>query len=695
MTPPPFLLGRRATMLGAAALAAASPAACAATAPPLPCPSGPGEITGLLLQGGGGPAGAVAVFGQAFRKGDLPAGHVLEARLANGGSIPVQVDIRNRHPDGSARLALLSMAAPALAEGQVAKVALAARPGQAPAAATPQLGGRQATVEVTGPGGETWRLDLLAHAFSGSLWQSGPLAMQGRVEALVPPASAGGVTSLRLVADVSLHADGALRLDAWFRNDVAMRPGGGAARYTARLLLDGKPVGRFDIPRQSQYTAWGRLFVARPGGPPPLVRQDPGYLADAGAVARYNLAPGIDEALLASMGAATATQDWARPLGARLVTQDMYQTGGRADIGPATQAQACWLISGDRRAAAFAIGQAEASGSVPWHYWDPSGGDGKGGWLDSRRWPKLWIDGRGGPPPGGLMQPVATDTGWAPDSAHQPELSFVPYLLTGRRAFLDELQAQAAWCVVSQWPVVRGDPSSRGPGEGFNVVRSNQVRGAAWSLRQLDNAAWASGDDDPNVQYFRACSTGNWAWLKARTAGWSAEQGELRGCIPGAYGARGTLPPWQQDYFASTAAAAARRGDPDARYVLDWMSNFLVGRFLAKDKGFDPHDGAAYLIAADPGAGEGETRPLRSWAETARAMRAAGLSNEGGWSKTNGDYAQLALQSLASIVDITGSADARRAYAWLAGAGAPFTRPQDFRRDPVFSIVPRDAGRCG
>ncbi|RKK02235.1 hypothetical protein, partial [Teichococcus wenyumeiae] len=559
----------------------------------------------------------------------------------------------------------------------------------------PQAGGRQAMVEVTGPGGETWRLDLLPRALAGRLWQSGPLAAQGRVETLVPPGAAGGVTSLRLVADVSVHADGALRLDAWFRNDVAMRPGGGSARYTAQLLLDGKPVGRFDIPRQSQYTAWGRLFVSRPGGPPPLVRQDPGYLADAGAVARYNTEHGVDEALLASLGAAMAAPDWATPLGARQVAQDMYQPGGRADIGPATQSQAIWLMTGDRRAAAFAIGQAEAAGSVPWHHWDPTGGDGKGGWLDVRRWPRLWTDGRGGPPPGGLMQPIASDTGWAPDCAHQPDLGFVPYLLTGRRAFLDQVQAQAAWSVVSQWPAARGNPSNSGPGEGFNVVRTNQVRGAAWALRQLDNAAWASDEGDPNLPYLRACSEGNWAWLRSRIPVWTREQGEVHGCIPGTYGARGMLPPWQQDYFASTAASAARRGNPDARYVLDWMSNFLVGRFLSKDKGFDPYDGAAYMLAADPGAGDGETRPLRSWAETARAMRAAGLSNNGGWSKSQGDYAQLALQSLAALVDVTGSADARRAYAWLSSAGAPFTRPQDFRRDPIFSIVPRGAGRCG
>ncbi|MBO1076774.1 hypothetical protein [Roseomonas marmotae] len=687
----PFVIGRREAIMGLVGMSIMPGYASAARLSP-PCPTAPGDITGLTLEGTGNPAGAVAVFGQVFRPGHLPAGSGLRARLANGQPLPVQLDIRSQHPDGSVRFALVSLAAPALAAGQSAKVVLSAGPTPA-AGGMPQANGRQAAVEIIGPGGETWRMELLPRAFTGRLWQAGPLAVQGRVEAPVPPGAAGGVTSLRLVADLALHADGALRLDAWFRNDTAMQPGGGTARYTARLVLDGKEAARFDIPRQWQYTGWGRLFVSRPGGPPPWVRHDAGYLTDAGAVARYNLRTGVDDSVIAGLAAAMASPGWQAPLSARQITQDMRQTGGRADIGPATMSQAAWLITSDRRAAAYAIGQAEAAGAVPWHLWDPQGGDGRGGWLDAKRWPRLWTDGRGGPPPGGLAQPVSEESGWIPDAAHQPDLCFVPYVLTGRRAFLDGLQAQASWCVVSQWTGVRGTPDRPGPGEGFNIVRSNQVRGAAWSLRQLSNAAWITGQDDPNSPYLRTCADGNWAWVRSRIPGWTAEQGELHGCIPGAYGAPGTLPPWQQDYFASTAAAAARRGDADAMAVLRWMSNFLVGRFLSAEKGFNPRDGVAYLIAADPGAGE--ARPLRSWAETGNAMRAKGLSNENGWSKSEGVYGQLALQSLAALVELTGTAEAQRAYAWLSASGAPFTRPQDFRRDPLFSIVPNRTPTCG
>jgi hypothetical protein len=115
--------------------------------------------------------------------------------------------------------------------------------------------------------------------------------------------------------------------------------------------------------------------TARPsGGPapdPPHVRHDAERLADLGAIARYDRSIPVADRVLEEFGAAVAAPAWAVPLGARGITQYMPMTGGRPDIGPTTLSQAAWLISSDRRAAAYAMGQAEAAGSVPWHFWDP------------------------------------------------------------------------------------------------------------------------------------------------------------------------------------------------------------------------------------------------------------------------------------------------------------------------------------
>jgi hypothetical protein len=650
-------LPRRVT-LGLPALLAASPAAAQGAC--------------LTMEGSGARAGRVTVFGQAFPPGALPAGAGLSASIGGSAAQPVQLDIRTRHADGSVRLAQLALVAPGLGDGARAPLRLLpiARVAVPWADATALLARRQAV------------LAGLPGAIATRPWQVGPFALQARQAYAVPPAAAGGVASLRVIADVSLRVDGTLWVDLWFRNDVAMLPLGGEARYAARLLLDGRSALEATIPRHHQYTAWGRLRGAGPEGaatPPARVLHDAAWLADAAAVPRYGITTGVDEALLARLGAATRAPAWQEPFAARGLTQDMRQGGGRPDIGPATQGQAAWLITGDRRAAAHAEGQAEAAGAIPWHFWDGA----TQGWLDPRRWPRLWSDGRGGPAPGGLAQPIAADTGWVTDPAHQPELSFVPYLLTGRRAFLDNLQAQAGFSVFAQWPAQRGNPASGVAGDGVNLVRGNQVRGAAWSLRQIENAAWASPEGDPALGWLRHVQGGNWGWMRAQIPLWTRQQGETHGRVPGEYGLAGVLPPWQQDYFAATAGLAALRGNADARFVLEWMANFLLGRFMSGGQGFAPHDGCAYLIAVGPPGAP------RSWAELGQATRVANLSNGNGWARSQGDYAQLALQALAFLGDALDSPLATRLHRWLAESGAPFVSPQDFRRDPLFNIVPR------
>ncbi|RKK01411.1 carbohydrate-binding domain-containing protein, partial [Teichococcus wenyumeiae] len=409
------------------------------------------------------------------------------------------------------------------------------------------------------------------------------------------------------------------------------------------------------------------------------IRQDIAHLHETGAIANYDLGVAVDNSLLQSYAEATAAAGWGEPLSANGVTQYMPGVGGRADIGITTQSNTVWLMTQDIRAATHALGQAETASAVPWNMWDGANGR----WLNTEDYPKLWTDGRGGTgtpgdaSSGGLTQQGDEISGWTPESAHQPDLSFVPYILTGERWMLDNLQAQAAWNVVSQWADMRGE-------DGNLLVQNNQVRGSAWALRQIDEAAWASPDGSAEQAYFSKVSDANWSWIVQQIPTWTAEQGEAHGWLPGEYGTAGALPPWQQDYFASTAIAAARHGNEDALTYLEWASNFLVGRFQHAADGFAEHDGAAYLLAiSDPATG----RIFNTWSEIGATTASYNWSNGDGWSHSEGDYVQLALATLSGIAELTGSQAAVDAYHALLADNPPFTTGHDFSRDPTFAIV--------
>ena len=129
---------------------------------------------------------------------------------------------------------------------------------------------------------------------------------------------------------------------------------------------------------------------------------------------------------------------------------------------------------------------------------------------------------------------------------------------------------------------------------------------------------------------------------------------------------------------------SAKRGNADAHAVVMWMENFLAGRFLAGDRGFNPRDGCAYNIAVRRGRGT----PFQTWAEIGRETVARNLSNGNGWSNSQGDYGRWALQSLAALIEVLDSPRARTAYAWLSRSNPPFTDVNSFSGDPTLAIVP-------
>ncbi len=146
------------------------------------------------------------------------------------------------------------------------------------------------------------------------------------------------------------------------------------------------------------------------------------------------------------------------------------------------------------------------------------------------------------------------------------------------------------------------------------------------------------------------------------------------------------MAPWQQDYFGQVVAMAAEQGNAQAKQVLHWESNYLVGRFLQASNGLDPHDGVAYNMVVGTASGS----LFQSWAQIEQATTAAGLGANfsGQWAALEyPGYQAWALATLAGDITVEQSPQALQAYGWLQANNQVNAAWQ--AASPLYDIVPR------
>jgi RTX calcium-binding nonapeptide repeat (4 copies) len=349
----------------------------------------------------------------------------------------------------------------------------------------------------------------------------------------------------------------------------------------------------------------------------------------------------------------------------------MGQTGGRSDIGPLTQWAAMYLVSQDPRALEIMMAQADAGGSIPWHFRDEATGD----YVRIDLNPNLWIDYRATGSQsvaGGYTSPGG---GWSPELAHQPSLSYVPYLITGTRYYLDELQAQASFVLAAAVPEYRGyDQGLKGGG---------QVRGLAWGLRDIADAMYLTPENDPMHGYFETILDRNLARFVDMyiTNGTMDSAKELEGYFKGEYGTPGAMAPWQQDYLVMALGRMAAQGSEDASALLGWMTNFIAGRFINGDYGYNPLYGPAYNLYLG-------TNPLYStWDQAYDAsIGTTVLTEMEGYPTWAGGYAAGAKGALATLITETHKPDAYEAFGYVISQTTQMV--SDFPSNPTFDIAP-------
>jgi Ca2+-binding RTX toxin-like protein len=656
------------------------------TAAVAPHPTEAGDIVGMVLQNNSSSseAAGMVTFGQVFADGAIKPGTTLVARIG-GQDVAVQMDVKSTNPDGSVRQAILSFEAPKLAAGHSAQVMLAkgTSPGPTGAITAQDIlkSGYDTQVNITIHNANGTTTDktidaaqVLKQAIASGhveTWLQGPLTGEYRVTAKVEG-------NLTLTFDIRQDANGVSHTDVTFARDKAYSTDVGTLNYDVAIQQNGQTVYSHSNINQYAFSTWNTEIDSK-GAVNPHVVYDMQYLMQTGAVPSYDLSTGVSSNEIATEVQHLATQN-SGPLGNASMTMYMPMTGGRPDLGADPTWIANYIVSQDATAEQVMNTNADAAGSIPWHLIAANGQP-----VEVSKLPLLWIDPLGqGSIYGNNALPVKFSTagsGWTLDTAHQPAPSYIPYLLSGDENDLDNLKAQASYIIASWNPAYRGD------GKGL-IPDGAQVRAKAWDLRDIADAAYALPDSDPMKAYFTKVINANLDHIIALYVNGAAgkAEGALEGMIGGSYGSEnGVMAPWQQDYFAIVMNQLGEQGFTKAYEILKWEDNFLSGRFLNGDNGYNPNEALTYnLQVIDPNTG----KPFTTWAEAYTAtFGTTEPTTLQGDAQTAGGYGAVARAGLASDISGTQSPHAIEAYGWLVSQTPSITLA--YASDPTFDIVPK------
>ncbi|WP_341678296.1 hypothetical protein [Niveibacterium sp. SC-1] len=637
-----------------------------------------GEVRVLGEPGASGPR--VTSFGFT-----LPAGLAKDGLVAvrNGTALPTQVDVKRRHPDGTIRHAILSVALPDAETSPLAIVSAAGNPLNKPALTPAQIlsGPINYVVQIT-EDGRTWQTSLReALAGKPSPWLQGALQSEWRGR-VAPTAGGAAHPALRVVFDARFESISRGRVSITLDN-VESTEARGDRSYSLRILDAGGKLIE-DRPLQTHYnqTRYRKVYLFG-GASSQIVLPDLALLKRAHAIANYT------DADLGSAPASSLYNYWMASkrdtFDSGIIRSNMPDSGGRMDIGPLPGWTVIALLSGAANAYQVMYDAADRAGVFSVHYLDK---DGSGRIPSIDKYPTMTVGGGAEWSQPADKLPATKLPRTSPhqvDTAHQPSLSFIPYLLTGDRYYLDELYYWAGWNLLQ----LHWDYRNKAAG----IVKAEQVRAMGWSLRTQAQAAWAAPDGDWEGPYFASKIENNAGYMRTSVMprngiglyrGWGdmgstaqSPEGNLSSEV--AY----WVSPWMHDFHAISWSQICDLGLGGCD-VRDWLLGFTVKRFTSGTD-FNRMDGTAYRLAGDLKSG----KPITTMSE----LYAYSFANRSGPAPTTllytGDPGGYAIQAFATlaVANDAGLPKADEAYRFVrdelikkGGLGA-------FLSDPTWNLM--------
>jgi hypothetical protein len=640
-------------------------------------------------------------FGQVFAVGDLKAGQTLTGRLEDGSIVPIQLDVKASHPDGSVRHAVLSTVLPTMAAGAVRSMSLV------PSAPATTL--KPATVDALLAAGFTASVrvniggvDYFASADqllrnNPSLWLDGPMASEWEVSA--PLTTASGLQHPHLSARFAIRyyqAGRKARVDVTVENDWAYEPSPQNFTYDTEVLVGGKQAYAKTAMTHYHHARWRKLLWWGGSEPTLNIKHNSRYLIATRAVPNYDQTITVPETALAALktrwtGAIT------EPMGVGIAAPAMPDTGGRDDLGLLPGWAAKYLLSMDKRARDVTLGTADLSGSWSSHYRDKKTGRP----VNLADYPYMTVLGNRSDTYNSATKqyeafPACAGSGlcsspYLHDTSHQPALAYLPYVVTGDHYYLEELEFWAMYNSFSS------NPGYRQAGKG--LYQADQIRGQAWSLRTAAEAAFIAPDNDPLKQSFLNIVSNNLDWYNSTyTNNASANTlGALTHGYAMAYSGGTGLAPWQDDFFTSAIGHIAELGFTKASDLLLWKAKFPISRMIGTGtcwidaavyemKVRDSSTSAFYTTIGQAYTAS-HTSVINALACASAEMATAlglKLGEMKGYSDSATGYPSNMQPALAFSADVGGT-DGKKAWAVFMGRSV---KP-NYSVEPQFAIVPR------
>ncbi|MDE2181838.1 MAG: hypothetical protein KGJ78_02325 [Alphaproteobacteria bacterium] len=504
-------------------------------------------------------------FGAIFARGDVPAGTSIAAIDRAGHAIPMQVDVKAHHGDGSLRHAVLTLDVPRLTDHDFAVEIVHGEPAAgAPVPLDTVPANFDMVVDLTEGGNhlKASARDLIAHA-KPETWLSGPLV--GEWWFAGPLRDAAGRPDPHLSVRFGIRSygkDRAVRVEVDVENTWTWIADPRTRKYDATILIDGKPVFTKAAMSQLPQTRWRKVYWLSEA-PTVYVKQDLAYLRKTGIIPNYDPDAKVTESDIAQLYAAFSKRD-RDPLATGIVTGYMPMTGGRMDIGPLPTWTVDYLLTMDRRAAQVMFSAADLGGSFRSHYRNEKTGRP----TTTEEYPNISSHGNLVGKPGNLPKPdwLGEPPQIVPQSAHEPSLDFIPYVVSGERYYVEELEF---WSQFNSWGTAPGNHGFR-----QSLVKWDEVRGQAWSLRTLAQAAYIVPDSDPmkatllrelkaNIDWYNQNLTNNPGANIFHTV-WAVDN----------------YAPWMDDFLTWSAGYVAQLGFDDIKPFAKWKGVYPVQRMI-------------------------------------------------------------------------------------------------------------------